>query len=391
MHEGAQAVDQFGRGMRANGFDLFLFQDGKSVGNLSLPPPLADQLPELLADREVERHLPNGETVFGVPVALDSGHRWHVVGFSMRDGDNKPSMWSLLGVQIAITIAAIAFVGWFVARGLSAPLRSVQSAVQRIAGGELTARAGEHLATREDEIGQLARDVDRMAEHIQTLMRDRDRLLHDVSHELRAPMARLRLALELARSESPGKPAPHLDQADKEIERLDALVDQVLTIARLDQRADQVQRQPVALAALLRECADSAAVEAAPRKIRIDVAATEAPTVSGDAELLRRAVDNLLRNAIRYSPDGGAIEASAKGDGTQALITIADHGPGTAPADLPSLFQPFFRGRNARAGAGYGLGLAIVARVMKLHGGGAEARNRPEGGLVVTCRLPMSG
>lgn len=386
---GREAADRLGMGLRTEGFDLYLLRDGRSVGTRPLPPPVYDHLRELQSDVEMQRRLRRGELLFSVPVALSPEHRWHVIGFRPPGQEAAPSIWSRLWIHVVITIAAIGAVGWFVARGLTAPLRSVQSAVRRIAGGELTARAGEHLAARKDEIGQLARDVDRMAERIQTLMRDRDRLLHDVSHELRAPMARLRLTLELAREQSQGQPTPHIDQADREIERLDTLVDQVLTVARLDQRTDEVQRQPVALANLLRECSDSAAVEAAPRQIQIRLAISSAPTVQGDAELLRRAVDNLLRNAIRFSPDGGAIELSAAQESGRAVIQVADHGPGAAPQDLPALFQPFFRGRNARQGAGYGLGLAIVARVMKAHGGSAEARNRPQGGLAVTCRLPL--
>jgi len=213
-------------------------------------------------------------------------------------------------------------------------------------------------------------------------------VLQDVSHELRSPLARLQLILELARQESGSGAVAHFERAEHEIARLDLLIGELLALSRMEGDLPGMTRDPVDLAALAGDCLAEAELDAAAHGIQLRLDVAGLLETSGNAQLLARALDNLLSNAIKYAAGGEVLLRLAR-NGDRAELSVRDHGPGVPEADLPKLFRPFFRGANAVRAEGHGLGLAIVERIARAHGGQATAVNAPGGGLCVTLSLPL--
>jgi two-component system sensor histidine kinase CpxA len=274
---------------------------------------------------------------------------------------------------------------FWLARQVTRPVRALRAAGQRIADGDLAARAGAVAATRSDELGELARDFDRMAGRIEALVTAQTRLLRDVSHELRSPLTRLQVAIGLLRQHGGSATAADLDRLDQEIARLDALIDQVLTLTRLNSQAAPA-REPLPLAGLLQELVDDACFEggALGRTVALEVHGD--PALRGDQRLLRSALDNVIRNALEHSRH--AVQVGLWADAGSARIEVRDDGPGVPPADVGRIFTPFVTLPGASGRQGSGLGLAIAHRAVELHGGTIEAENSPGGGLRVRVRIP---
>lgn len=368
-----------------------LVRNGQPLSGEPLPRPVARNLDELTAD-SAEVRLPRNLWLVSRRLQSTAGETWLIV--MQRSPRRAPwARWVAPAVQILLSILAIAGVGWVVARHLTLPLHRIQTVVRRVAAGDLSSRIGGELAAREDEHGRLARDFDRMAQQIETLVQSRDQLLHDVSHELRAPLSRLRFALELARDDgigstpaSPASPAS-LDRADREITRIDALVGELLALARMDQSIDPEQLPSFDLHALAQDVIEAERPQAQHRRVQLGLSGP-ALQARCDADALRRALENLIRNAVRHSPPDAAVAITLESAAGEVLIRVSDRGPGVEAESLPRLFEPFFRGKSAAGSDGYGLGLAIVARVMRAHRGRAGARNRDGGGLEVTLAWP---
>ncbi len=274
---------------------------------------------------------------------------------------------------------------YLLARHLTAPVRQLQKAVLRFGQGDFSARAG---SERKDELGQLARTFDQMAERIQTLLAAERRLLLDISHELRSPLTRLSLAVELARSNEDREAA--LNRVQKEADRLNALLSELLQVTRAEGDASTLRKGPVRLDLLLKELADDGTIEAEARGASVHLNAAPALTVEADAELLRRAIENVMRNAIRYAPPGSRVEMQLEARNSKAAICIRDYGPGVPEEAIGRIFDPFYRvdtDRNRTSG-GAGLGLAIARRAVDLHRGTLRARNAHPG-LLVEIELPL--
>jgi two-component system sensor histidine kinase CpxA len=241
---------------------------------------------------------------------------------------------------------------------------------------------------RRDELGQLARTFDRMADRITTLLDAERRLLLDISHELRSPLARLGVAVELARSGAPLETA--LNRIQKESDRLNSLVGQLLQVTRVEGDRSLLNRQPVRLDELACQLAGDAAIEAAAHRSSVVCRRPDAVTVEGDPELLRRAIENVIRNAIRYAPEETPVEVSVEKHDGAAILTVRDQGPGVPASSLPRLFDAFYRVNDdrGRATGGVGLGLSIARRAVELHNGTIEARNANPG-LEVKIVLPQ--
>jgi two-component system, OmpR family, sensor histidine kinase CpxA len=301
------------------------------------------------------------------------------------------------GLGILIAVLSSGLVCYILARSLTAPVVRLRGATQKLASGDLSARAGMPSPHRHDEIAELVRDFDGMAERIQSLVQAQKRLLTDISHELRSPLARLSVALELARQRSGVEAASSLDRIERESSRLNELIQHVLTLSRLDANADPLRQSRIDLTELIGEVARDAAYEAQSRQCGVEVAVIDACEVAGNQTLLHSAIENVVRNAIRYTAEGTAVEirmetGQAPG-GLQAVILVNDCGPGVPEGSLEKLFQPFYRIDDARerGTGGAGLGLAITDRAVRLHGGTVSARNRNGGGLTVEIRLPLDG
>jgi two-component system, OmpR family, sensor histidine kinase CpxA len=303
-------------------------------------------------------------------------------------------LYSVQGLLAALLLSGLVCFG--LARYLSAPVRRLRTATQGLAGGDLGIRVGAVFGRRRDEMGELGRDFDRMADRLQSLIESQQRLLRDVSHELRSPLARLQAALGLARQRADGRASEELDRIEREAERLNELIAQVLSLARLDSGAGfgGSAREPLDLVALVDAVAGDAGFEAGQRDRRVAVSHGAPLMVSGNAELLHSAIENVVRNAVHYTERGTAVEISLAADEAtgQAVITVRDHGPGVDASMLAKIFDPFFRASEARdrASGGHGLGLAIARRAVELHRGSITASNAEGGGLEVTIRLPMT-
>jgi len=295
-----------------------------------------------------------------------------------------------LPYRLGAIVAVTGLVAFALARWLSRPLRTIRGATQRMAAGDLTVRVSPELAGADGETLALGHDLDAMAERIHDLLEAHRRLLRDVSHELRSPLARLAISLELVRRKSSDEVAPALDRIERETERLNTMIGELLTLSRLESGQGLETTEPVVLGELVDGVIDDVALEAESRgvKLRADVAACD---VKGTAELLRRAVENVVRNAIRYSEPGTDVDVTLACSGDEAVIRVRDHGPGVPDAALARIFEPFYRVETdrARSQGGTGIGLAITHRALALHGGSATAKNADGGGLQVTLRLPL--
>lgn len=300
------------------------------------------------------------------------------------------------GLGIAISVISSGLVCYLLAWSLTKPVSRLRTAAQQLAAGDLTARAGAPPGRRRDELAELMRDFDRMAEKIEGLMETQSRLLKDVSHELRSPLARLNVALGLARQKAAPESEVALNRIELEAERLNQLIQRLLTISRLEAGTDGIHKTSVAMRDLLEHIARDAEYEAPARGCRVVADAEDDYQVQADPELLRSAIENVVRNATRYSPEGTTVEVRLEREsvdaGDEIVVRVLDSGPGVPPQDLKKIFEPFYRIDNARnrQTGGAGLGLSIADRAVRLHGGRVRASNRAGGGLEVEIRIPAS-
>jgi two-component system sensor histidine kinase CpxA len=237
----------------------------------------------------------------------------------------------------------------------------------------------------------LAADFDEMAEKIQSLVDSQRRLLGDISHELRSPLARLNVALELARQRSGAEATSALERIQLEAENLNEMIGQLLALTRLESGAEEIRKTKFDLAVLVRSITDDANFEAHGRNRNVKLESPERCPMVGNELLLRRAIENVIRNAVQYTAEGTEVEVGLAGvEQDTAVITVRDHGAGVPENALAEIFRPFYRVDEARdrGAGGVGLGLAIADRAVLLHGGAVAATNAPEGGLLVKITLP---
>lgn len=291
-------------------------------------------------------------------------------------------------LTIALVVSGV--ICFLLARYLVAPVDRLRLVTRQLAAGDLNVSVSGSLKGRQDDLGLLAADLDSMAGRLRSLLESKEQLLRDVSHELRSPLARMQLALSLARRTQSGVER-HLDRIACEADRLEQLIARTLTLARLERASDGVERVPIEVGELLTNIVADVAIEAEAQGCTLALHADPALQVCGDMELIRSSFENVIRNAIRYSPRGSQVTIEAhKANATHAEILVRDHGPGVPEKDLKLIFEPFYRVGSARdrAGGGEGLGLAIAARAVAVHGGAIMASNVPGGGLGVVIELP---
>ena len=327
-----------------------------------------------------------------------NGDTYHVVVGPLRQSPRLFGELEQPGVPAATLILALvvsAVVCFLLARYIVAPIDRLRHATRQMAGGDLNVRVSPSMRGRHDDLGLLATDLDTMAERVRTLLETKQQLLRDVSHELRSPLARLQLALSLARRQD--NPAErHLARIACEADRLEQLIARTLKLARLERPTGSLERVQLDVGDLLRNIADDVAIEADAQGCVVSVQVDPGLEVSGDHELLRSSFENIIRNAVRYSPAGSQVGITARrmtipGRSEEYVeVIIYDQGPGVPEKDLSLIFEPFYRVDAARdrAGGGEGLGLAIAARAVALHNGMIEARNLQAGGLAVSVTLP---
>jgi two-component system sensor histidine kinase CpxA len=293
-----------------------------------------------------------------------------------------PYRWS---IQLLVS----AFICYGLALYLTRPVLRLRTAADAIAAGNLGARADTKMERRRDEIGALVTDFNHMAERIQSLVAAQRQLVSDISHELRSPLARLTVALGLARKNASEQLTPMLDRMERETERLNGMIGNLLSLSRMEAVADRTERMSVDINDLINDVVADAQFEAEHRGVTVRFDSEVDCLVQGHQALLRSALENVVRNAIRYTAPGTPVEVTAQCGGEKISIVVRDHGPGLPESELTKVFRPFYRVENARDrdSGGTGLGLAITERVVRLHGGNVVARNHPSGGLSVEIQL----
>jgi two-component system sensor histidine kinase CpxA len=306
------------------------------------------------------------------------------------------------GLGITIAIISSGLICYLLAWSMTSPVTRLRRAAQSLAAGDLSARTGAPAGARGDELTELMRDFDRMAERIEGLVDSQSRLLKDVSHELRSPLARLSVALGLAQQRATPEVEASLNRIELEADRLNQLIQRLLTISRLESGTDGLRKTSLSLRELVEQVARDAEYENPGRRcvVTADAKAVAAADPAGrflveaDPDLLRSAVENVVRNATRYTAEGTTVEVRLErqqtANGEEVVVRVLDSGPGVPSEALPKIFEPFYRlddARNRQTG-GAGLGLSIADRAVRLHGGQLRASNRKEGGLQVEIRIP---
>jgi two-component system, OmpR family, sensor kinase len=323
-------------------------------------------------------------------VAAPTGERFLL--FTPLEGEARrsrrppppPSPWLLVMIGAVASLAVSALLAWYLAH----PIRNLRWAFHSAAQGRLDTRVRPLMKGRRDEIADLGQDFDQMAEQLQNLVAAQRRLLHDVSHELRSPLARLQAAIGLVR-QSPAKLEASLDRIEREVTRVDELVGEVLTLARLESGATGAAAEDLDFAEMVGDVAEDARFEAEAANRRLSLRSVDRSRVRGRAELLHRAVENVVRNAVKYTAEGTTVEIDLSMKHDKALLVVTDEGPGIPAGEIARVFEPFYRISNDTA-KGFGLGLAIAQRAIVAHGGSIRAANREGGGLRVEIEIPLA-
>jgi len=387
--EGPQAFEQYvNRSLKEAGTEIELF-DGEGT---PLTPPTPAEATRVAAEiKQAQQHVSSvtalGRLTWGRTVIAPSG-RTYIFVTRLR----QPYVFrGLPPFGIVLSILAAGVISYLLALYLTSPVKKLKTAVQSFAEGNLDVRVTPQLGGRRDELADLGREFDQMAEQIAALISSQKRLLADISHELRSPLARLTVALELARKNTNGKAEAALDRIELESERVNKLVGQLLALTRLESGAERVPPETVVLEDLVQQVVDDANYEAKPQHKEVKILKLEQCRVRGSSELLRSGVENVVRNAIRYTAEGTSIEVSLIWRLDTAVVTVKDHGPGVPETELKHIFEPFYRVGEARerSSGGVGLGLSIAERTVVLHGGSIRAENTSDG-LLITIELPLS-
>jgi len=386
---------------------FFIFDaSGVQIAGPEAPPQVIDIAAQCLESSEIEFEREGFGFLFARPAQLDDEEPSVLVLMAHRRPqgrhDSPPRAIGFLDAQkivprLALIVVLVGVFCYWLSRYLTSPLRALRAATMSLAEGDMSVRVGHPIAARRDEIGGLAGDFDSMAEKIEALLSSQRRLLRDVSHELRSPLARLNVAVELARQRGGDDLTGPLDRIERESGRLDQLIGEVLDLVRLESgmidphTGGHPEPGEVDVAGILEEIVADAAYEARSRDCSVSLEMTEHVRVVGIEAWLRSALENVIRNALRYTVDGTEVRVlCSTGDGI--TIAVRDHGPGIPAAEIESVFEPFIRIAEARdrSSGGVGLGLAIAKRAIEFHNGEIRAANHPDGGLEVTIRLPVS-
>jgi two-component system, OmpR family, sensor histidine kinase CpxA len=378
---------------RASGVNAGFFdENGRELSGRVVHPGAADLIQKATKSNEIEFDFEGRSTLVARPLVSPKGQRYTYVAHIPRQPYQMS--YQTQGLRLLVVLLTGGIFCFGISRYLTKPLLNLRRTTNELAEGNLGARVETRLTKRRDEIGQLGRDFNGMAERLESMVKAQQRLLGDISHELRSPLARLGVALGLARQRSGPDAAGSLDRIERESDNLNEMISQLLALTRLESGTDGRQRTTVQLDTLVREVAEDADFEAHSLNRSVKVVSTDKCSIDGVEELLRSAVENVVRNAVRFTAEGTAVQvALTKRNGAAdnfAVISVRDFGNGVPEESLDKIFRPFYRTEDARdrqSGGGTGLGLAITARAVRMHGGTVEAENAPGGGLSVKLKL----
>lgn len=383
------------------GLYAYLFEKNGAPISGDVPPPLRDAVRRMVAAGSERLVTETGLTFLAVRIISPRGRTYIAAAegspplympspqlLPRRHPPFPPRFW----FPLFITFVIVGLVCYGLSWHLTSPVRRLRAAAQRLGTGDLSARVPLTGKGRGDEITDLVWDFNRMAERIERLMTAQKQLVRDVSHELRSPLARLNVALELVRREATPAAGPALDRIEQEAERLNWMIGEMLTLSLLESGGERLKEEHFDLAEVVDEVVQDADFEAAGRDRGVVCTAERPLMLSGNREMIRRALENVVRNGIRYTEEGTAVEVNLERDGAgHAVVRVRDHGPGLPEEALTEIFRPFYRSAEARdrQSGGAGIGLAITERAVLLHSGEVSAANAPDSGLVVTIRLPL--
>lgn len=377
-------------------------EDAREILSRQPPQDVLELLPEIAQAPVGKQQFYNQRRIMAEKVIGPTGHQYvFIMTFPPRPflpHSMVQFLFEDVGAQgalrlLVILLTAAVFCFWL-ARHITRPIEKIRFAAREIANEHLDARVDKSVINRSDELAELGRDFDRMAERIDALVSAQRRLLADVSHELRSPLTRLNLALGLARQRANSATLEHLDRIELETDRLNKLIGQLLSWAKIESGVDLPKKKVFDLCAIVQEVACDGDYEARSRNGSVKFEPRLECQVEGEPEMIRGAVENVVRNAIRHTAEGTNVEIALEyrnGMTTPlAVIRVRDHGTGVPENELPNLFIPFHRVMNGvrKYPDGTGLGLAIAERAFRFHGGNVTAANAADGGLIVTLELP---
>jgi two-component system sensor histidine kinase CpxA len=339
--------------------------------------------------------------IWRVPITSAQGAQYTMLLSRTHIPDNHPWYMDLLHFafpQVFVAIAVGGVTTWALVLLFTRPLVRLRQAARELAQGNLKTRIQTPIRRsrtfREDEFKALVHDFNHMAGRLESLVDAQQLLLRDVSHELRSPLARLSVALELAREDAAPEMSAHLNRIEREAEKLNQLIGQLLTLSSMEAIEKTDNFRPISLRELVSEMIPDAAYEARQRQSSVSFSADQECVIAGNRELLYRAIENVVRNAVRYTENGSMVEIRLTSTGAngqkRAVLEVNDQGPGIPETEIREIFRPFYRVDRARSTetGGFGVGLAIAERAVKLHGGELHAENRPGGGATIRITFP---
>lgn len=397
-HDGAPALEDFLGSMETiSAFKLYILNaQGKPLRPAVLPAGARAIARRAIATNAVQAQNWTAHPLIAQPVTSASGKAYTVL-LELPEGLAQLliQMSHALCLRIAAAFLASGLVCFLMVRYLTSPVRKLQAAVRRFTQGDLGVRVGPRIGRRKDEIADLGRDFDTMAMRIESLMHAHENLLRDVAHELRSPLTRLNVALEIARKHGDTRMSGFLDRIGAEAQQLSHLITQVLVLSRLENIEVERHMEPIRLESLIERVVRDANFEGQIQASSATFDCRQKVTLTADGRLVHSAIENVVRNAMRFNPAGSPVEIEQSIEENQgksmAVVKISDKGPGVPPESLEELFKPFFRvaDKQGRPGGGAGIGLAIAYHAVNLHRGSIRAANRSGGGLTVEIRLPI--
>lgn len=393
--QGCEGFEAFGR-ERSEILSLTDENGGTVCGQAGLSAPA-----QIVSDTEIYGRQVGKNTVWTFPVILASGRRFRFLVLVPAHHENHTWYSDLLHFafpQLPVAIAVGGLTTFVLVMIFTRPVVRLRKAARELAGGKLNTRVQEadrKSLLKGDEFDALVHDFNHMAERLESLVDAHKLLLRDVSHELRSPLARVNVALELSREDADPQMISHLDRIERETQRLNQLIGQLLTLSSMEATENLEKAERISLRQLLDEMLPDSEYEAQQRGATVELHAECECFVQGRRELLYRAIENVIRNAIRYTEMGTQVEVRLHEDGPSraAIVEVSDRGPGIPESELDAIFRPFYRvdaARNAQTG-GFGVGLAIAERAVKLHNGQIRAMNRLGGGTTIQIALPFTG
>lgn len=380
-------------GLEHNMSLYLLTSQGEIIGNQAIPDQvrqIADLLKKDLLDDGIFK---TNHLIVSHEILSTSGTAYRLAALSEKPLSHFVQIpWAGLTARLLIAAIISGLICYLLSIYLTQPLRALCRAARSIATGNLSTRVGPLSGHYKDEIAKLSEEFDSMAEEIQSLVLSKERLLQDISHELRSPLARLQMAIALGRKKTKNLAISEFDRMELECVRLNRLISDILDYARLKQSMDLVTKKPCDLLRLIQQIIQDANFEFAAKEPRIQLVQSLPVTLVLDERLIHRALENIIRNALHYSPSNTLVSVHLKlsSDHKYVYIDISDHGSGVPDAQLETIFSPFYRvdsSREKKTG-GYGLGLAIARQAIKQHDGMITAKNRKQGGLTIRITLP---